>query len=125
MTVAKPQTASRDILYYDGQCPLCQKEMAKLSSLMDDRLELIDIHLLNEQLNPEGSDTAPSKDTLLRVLHLKRDGHYLTGIDANIAAWEHTRFGYLWRWMRWPLIRPCVEWIYERWARWRYDKLYQ
>ena len=27
--------------------------------------------------------------------------------------------------MTWPLIRPIVEIAYNRWARWRYDRLYR
>lgn len=109
-----------DILYYDGLCPLCVKEMDRLRDIKRDTLQLQDIHALGE------SDLAgrPDKDTLLRVLHLERDGRFLTGIDANVAAWQHTRYGYLWRWLRWPLIRPVVERVYNRWARWRYDRLY-
>jgi predicted DCC family thiol-disulfide oxidoreductase YuxK len=49
----------------------------------------------------------------------------VTGIEANVAAWQHTRYGVLWRWMTWPLIRPIVELAYNRWARWRYDRLYK
>lgn len=114
-----------DTLYYDGQCPLCAKEMAKLRALMDDRLILKDIHTLTSEEPTDPNAGIPDKDTLLRVLHLQRNGTFLTGIDANIAAWEHTTLGYLWRWMRWPIIRPWIEWGYSRWAQWRYNRLYK
>ncbi len=104
-----------DTLYYDGQCPLCVKEMDRLRRLKGPDLSLCDIHELDDR---------PDRDTLLRVLHLERDGEFLTGVDANVAAWQHTRFGWLWRWMTWPLLRPFVERAYDRWARWRYDRLY-
>ena len=107
-----------DKLYYDGQCPLCVKEMDRLRVIKDADLDLVDIHALDDDATPV------AKDTLLRVLHMERDGEMVTGIDANIAAWEHTRYGALWRWMRLPLIRPIVELAYNRWARWRYDRLY-
>jgi len=130
MTEVTAETQPRDVLYYDGQCPLCTKEMAKLARLKDHQLELRDVHSLASD-TPQADDTTmpgaptPDKDTLLRVLHLERNGQFLTGIDANIAAWEHTQYGHLWRWMRWPLIRPLVEWFYARWALWRYNKLYK
>ena len=108
-----------DTLYYDGQCPLCVKEMDKLRVIKDEQLQLVDIHGLSEP------DSPVEKDQLLRVLHLERDGHMVTGIEANVAAWQHTSYGVLWRWMTWPLIRPIVELAYNRWARWSYDRLYK
>ncbi len=133
-----------DTLYYDGQCPLCVKEMDRLRELKSSTLELQDIHALDdlavtEALESIGGDsqktverapeqvsttTMPSKTALLKVLHLQRDGQFITGIDANIAAWQHTRYGWLWRWLSWPIIRPIVEIVYDRWAKWRYDRLY-
>ncbi|MCH1493207.1 MAG: DUF393 domain-containing protein [Luminiphilus sp.] len=108
-----------DKLYFDGHCPLCVKEMNRLREIKDDDLDLVDIHTLTD------SETPVNKDTLLRVLHLEKNGQMITGIDANVAAWQHTRYGLLWRWMQLPLIRPIVEFAYNRWARWRYDRLYE
>ena len=108
-----------DILYYDGLCALCTKEMDRLRQIKADSLELRDIHELADD-----TPGLPSKEQLLKVLHLQRGTQFLTGIDANIAAWQHTRYGILWRWMAWPVIRWFVELAYDRWARWRYERLY-
>lgn len=113
-----------DTLYYDGQCPLCVKEMDRLRELKSDSLELRDIHSLEEDATDAGGKPLPDRETLLKVLHLERDGRLLTGVDANVGAWEHTRYAALWRWMRWPLLRPVVAWFYDRWAIWRYNRLY-
>ena len=56
------------------------------------------------------SAQSPTADELLRTLHLQRaDGAWLTGADANVAAWEGTRRGRLLRVLRWPLLRPFVD----------------
>lgn len=107
-----------DILFYDGQCPLCQKEMARLERLKDAELTLVDIHSLTD------FTALPTKDALLRDLHLKRGREFLIGIDANVAAWEHTRFAVLWRWLRWPGVRWFAGIGYRAWANWRYRRLY-
>ena len=108
-----------DTLYYDGYCPLCAKEIARLRELSGDSLVLLDIH----ETQPAEGD--PSTDALLRDLHLRTsDGTFLSGVDANVAAWQHTRLGYLWRWLRWPLIKPIAGWVYQHWAGWRYRRLY-
>lgn len=93
--------------------------MARLEKLCDSGLELRDIHTLPH-------DTSlPDREQLLRNLHLRRaDGRLLTGIDANVAAWQHTRLGALWRWLRWPLVRPVANAAYRLWAERRYRRLY-
>ena len=114
---------ARDTLYFDGQCPLCAGEIKHLREKRGDALALVDIHTL-----PEGSeldDVGPGSDVLLRTLHLRRaDGQWLTGADANVAAWEGTRQGRFMRALRWPVLRPIVDVIYRLWAQWRYRRLY-
>lgn len=111
---------ARDTLYYDGQCPLCSREIAMLRKASDDRLDFCDIHEADT-----GIEGLPSREELLQVLHIRRaDGSLVTALDANVAAWQHTRYGVLWRWLRWPLIRSLVEPLYGAWARRRYRNLY-
>ena len=94
--------------------------MDRLGQLKSDDLELVDIHCV-----PVSADL-PDRDTLLRNLHLRLpDGRLLTGVDANVAAWQYTRYGWWFRWMRWPLVRLLADRAYRRWARWRYDRLYR
>ncbi len=104
-------------LYYDGQCPLCTREVARLREISDG-LALCDIHEVHDA-------TLPSRDTLLRELHFRdANGRFLVGLDANVAAWQYTRYGWLWRVLQWPVIRPLAERAYNAWATQRYRRLY-
>ena len=109
---------SAPTLYYDGQCPLCKREIAMLRSLTHNKIRFEDIHTLNE-------NTEVNKADLLRRLHCqKADGKWLVGLDANVHAWSHTKYGFLFKPLRyWPL-RPIVDLIYEHWADKRYAKRY-
>jgi len=109
---------TKETLYYDGACPLCAREMKHLAKLKRDSLNLVDIHQLD--ITPE----MPSKEDLLLNLHLKRGDEWVVGADANVAAWQHTRYGMLWAWLRWPLIKQIVDPVYAFWAKRRYDGLY-
>jgi predicted DCC family thiol-disulfide oxidoreductase YuxK len=110
---------SSETLYYDGQCPLCSAEIDKLKQHTDSKLEFVDIHSLTEE------DSLPPKQVLLGNLHLKQDsGNFLIGLEANVAAWQHTRFGILFRWLRWPVLRSIADSVYNHWAKLRYRRLY-
>lgn len=110
---------NKDTLYYDGACPLCSAEMDRLSSLSNAGLELVDVHTAPSETLPA------SRDDLLKVLHLRRqNGEVLTGVEANVQAWQHTRWGILFRWMRWPVIASIADFVYNKWAHRRYQRLY-
>lgn len=107
----------KETLYYDGACSLCTTEIGHLRRLCDNNLQLVDVHQLKAE--------ADERETLLRVLHFETEsGERLTGLDATVAAWQHTRIGFLWRWLRWPVIKPMADWVYARWAEIRYRRLY-
>ncbi len=107
-----------ETLYYDGQCPLCSSEVRRLATLSDKHLACIDVHSVD-------LDTA-EKTAMLKVLHYHAaNGEWLTGLDANIAAWQHTKFGFMFRWLRWPFIRSLADKVYSAWATTRYDRLYR
>ena len=107
-----------ETLYYDGQCPLFNAEMARLGAHQPSHLRLIDIHQVE-------MDEA-KKHRMLKVLHLEAaDGTFRTGLEANIAAWEHTRWGLAWQWLRLPVIRWFAGKVYNAWAEARYSRLYQ
>ena len=101
-----------DTLYYDGNCPLCRAEIAKLRRFSKDRIALRNVH----ELEPGETEVAPSE--LLARLHLRTaDGQWITGLDANIRAWRHTPFRWFWQLLAWPLIRWLSYPAYELWLR--------
>lgn len=104
-------------LYYDGQCPLCSKEMRLLSYLKRDELQLTDVHSTDmDKLQ---------RQQYLQILHLQTDlGAWLLGVDAMVEAWGHTKVGFLWKPLQWRWLRPWVERHYQRWAIQRYVKRY-
>jgi len=109
---------TKETLYYDGACSLCAREMKHLAKLKRESLDLVDIH------GVQITDEMPSKEELLLNLHLRRGNEWVVGADANVAAWQHTRLGALWAWLRWPVIKQIVDPVYAFWAKRRYEGLY-
>jgi len=108
-----------DTLFYDGRCPLCMREVRLLQRIADDKLALCDLHSRTEQPGE------PTRLLMLSTLHLQTgSGDWLTGVDATVRAWSHTRWGFLFQVLRWPLIGPLADRVYQYWARRRYQRLY-
>jgi predicted DCC family thiol-disulfide oxidoreductase YuxK len=108
-----------DTLYYDGNCPLCMREVRLLRRIADPGLSLVDLH---EVPDSRGHPTRLEK---LGTLHLRTaNGDWLTGVDATVQAWSHTRWSPLFRILRWPLLGSLADLAYRYWARKRYQRLY-
>jgi predicted DCC family thiol-disulfide oxidoreductase YuxK len=108
-----------DTLYYDGRCPLCMHEVRLLQRLGDSQLVLLDLHSIAD------IPGQPSRLLKLTSLHLQTaTGDWLTGLDATVQAWSHTRWGWLARILRWPLVGWIADHCYQWWARRRYQSLY-
>ena len=108
-----------DTLYYDGSCPICVREIGLLRRLARESLHLQD---LNTVVDHPGE---PTRLLMRTTLHLKTaDSHWLTGLDANVRAWSHTDWGWMWQPLRWPGIRALADRAYAAWAKRRYQRLY-
>ncbi|MCK9503092.1 MAG: DUF393 domain-containing protein [Porticoccaceae bacterium] len=117
-SMAKPVPVT-DTLYYDGLCPLCSREIRTLKRLQRGNLAFADIHQRGLE------ETMPSREALLKVLHLRTaDGHWVVGLEANIRAWSHTDWGWLFKPLLWPGLNKLARPIYHRWAERRYQRLY-
>lgn len=105
-------------LYYDGQCPLCSYEMRHLSALKSPALTLVDLH-------SDPSLDERQRHKMLRCLHLQyADGDWCLGVQASLAAWSYTRWGWLLKPLQWPLLAPVIDRLYTLWAERRYRKRY-
>jgi predicted DCC family thiol-disulfide oxidoreductase YuxK len=105
----------KNTLYYDGKCPLCAKEIYWLNKLKNNQLELVDLW---------GADIEVTQNEMLKILHLRTPtGEWKKGLDANVTAWGHTPIGFLFKPLRWPLIRQVADTLYYKWANNRFCKI--
>ncbi len=112
------QKPSDDTLYFDGACPLCTREIRKLSRVQRGGITFVDVH------QAEPSASLPSREILLQKLHLRTaQGDWLVGIDANIYAWRNTPYAWAWNVLKWPMIYPFAKRAYNYWAKLRYQKI--
>ncbi|MBU2954943.1 thiol-disulfide oxidoreductase DCC family protein [Marinobacter sp. F3R08] len=109
-----------DTLFYDGQCPLCTREINTLRKLQRGNLVFADIHQQRD-----GSAELPSREMFLKRLHLMTPtGQWVIGLPANVRAWSHTPFGFLFKPLLWPGITQIASRIYGTWADKRFARKY-
>jgi predicted DCC family thiol-disulfide oxidoreductase YuxK len=80
------------ILYYDGLCPLCSREIAHYRSRVHGE-EVTFIDITDPAFDASTHGVEPRR--VHKVMHARRGESLLTGLDAFIALWE-TVPGYAW-----------------------------
>lgn len=119
----EPSSGYEFIMFYDGECPFCQKEIAWLRSLnRQGRLGLYDIHA--DDFN--AAQYAKTHDELMAEIHgLYPDGRLVTGVEVFYAAYHAVGLGWLMAPTRWPVLKPVFTCCYAffarhrlRWGRW-------
>lgn len=104
---------------YDGSCPLCQREIAHVKGLAQNKgntgLQFVDIS--DKHTTPQFDET--QRNQLLARFHVERsDGTRLDGAAAFVAMWERLPG---WRWLailsRFPGVLHVMEWSYTRFLR--------
>lgn len=103
-------------VYYDGQCPLCSKEIAHLQNKVCP-LEFVDAH--------SDAPLPQHKAQLLEQLHVVTStGQTLVGLDANIFMWRNSRNAWLATFFSLPVVYFVAKRVYALWAKKRYQKMY-
>ena len=109
-------------LFYDGLCPLCEKEMAQIMKRDKQRnINFEDISL------PDFAERFPhlNVDDLNARIHGQLDsGDMITGLDALHKAWSLVGVSWLYAPMRWPVISWFADHLYLLFAKHRYTLSY-
>lgn len=116
----KPQESCDQItVLYDGNCPLCRREIAHLQGLAarqeQSSLCFVDISK-SGRMAPEHE---VKRDELLARFHVQRaDGSLLHGAAAFVEMWRCLPG---WRWLAWlaqlPGMLTVMEWAYRAFLR--------
>ena len=104
------------LLLYDGDCPLCSREIAILRRLDRGRgrVRFEDIAILGPESRIYGRD----RETLLARIHgVLPTGEVIEGMEVFRRAYAAVGLGWLLAPSRWPLLRPIADAGYRWFAR--------
>lgn len=105
-------------VYFDGQCPLCRREIDHLRRLdQHGALDLQDINTTDfAQRFPHIDPVAADK-----LLHGEyADGRMIYGLDVSCEAWRLVGKGHWFAFLCWPLLKPVANAGYRLFARHRH-----
>jgi len=105
MTDTTPAQSCMTVLY-DGDCPLCRREIAVYQGLAArEPVRWVDV-------SAPGTALPDERSTLLARFHVQReDGRLLSGAEAFLALWARLPG---WRWLAFLGRVPGVPWLMER-----------
>jgi predicted DCC family thiol-disulfide oxidoreductase YuxK len=116
-----PNSAPRPVVFYDGACPLCRREITHYRRMdRETRLRWVDAAAEAEELARHGL----SLQAAMAELHvLDAAGRWQRGVDAFLVIWQHLP-GYRWlgRLVHWLHLRRPLGFFYRRFAAWRYRR---
>ncbi|MGV8921422.1 MAG: thiol-disulfide oxidoreductase DCC family protein [Pseudomonas sp.] len=104
-------------LYYDGECPLCAREIKILRRrAIEARLLFVDISRSDFDANALGF-TLKHMQSLLHGRFA--DGHWVAGLDATLWSWRGAGLGVWVAPLTWRAIRPLLSYGYSLFSRLR------
>ena len=110
------------ILFYDGLCPLCEREIRHLKKRdKEHRILFEDISL------PDFPERYPhlSLEALDAKIHAQlEDGTMITGLEVTHHAWSRVGVKWLYAPLRWPVIGWFADRVYLGFAKHRHKISY-
>ncbi|WP_139243677.1 thiol-disulfide oxidoreductase DCC family protein [Alkalimonas amylolytica] len=102
------------ILFYDGRCSLCAREMKLLEPRLTGKIVLKNLHDANFE-----AFKGVGKISMMKQLHLWDGQQFITGFDASLYYWQLAGFHRTTRLLRLPPLYVISRLGYRLWAHWR------
>ncbi len=106
-------------LLYDGDCPLCMREVRFLQKKDAGRglVKLVDI--ADNNYNPNQHCGVNYKTAMGRIHAILPDGKILTDIEAFRYVYEVLGMGWVYAVTKVPVVGKIANWVYSIWAKLR------
>ncbi|MCA2683487.1 MAG: DUF393 domain-containing protein [Microcystis sp. M038S2] len=106
-------------LLYDGECPLCLREVNFLQKRDAGRGLVAFVDIAAEDYNPEENGGISFAAAMGRIHAVLADGTILQNVEVFRQVYDILGIGWIYAATKWPVIGFLVDIIYEIWASWR------
>lgn len=106
-------------LLYDGQCPLCLREVNFLQKQDGGRGLVVFVDIAEDDYRPEENGGVDFEAAMGRIHAVRADGVVIRNIEVFRQIYDVLGIGWIYAATRWPLVGPLVDGLYALWANWR------
>ncbi|MEB3359150.1 MAG: DUF393 domain-containing protein [Synechococcales bacterium] len=106
-------------LLYDGECPLCLREVNFLQKRDAGRGRVAFVDIASDRYNPDDHGGIDFETAMGRIHALLPDGTVIRDLEVFRRVYEVLGMGWVYAVTRLPGVGAIADWLYARWADWR------
>jgi predicted DCC family thiol-disulfide oxidoreductase YuxK len=110
-------------LLYDGQCPLCLREVNFLKRRDNGRGLVAFVDIAEDTYNPAENGGVDFETAMGRIHAVRADGTILQNVEVFRQIYDLLGLGWIYAVTKLPVIGPLVDRLYAIWADWRQQRL--
>lgn len=106
-------------LLYDGECPLCVREVNFLKKRDAGRGRVAFVDISADTYTPEDHGGVDFETAMGRIHAVLPDGTVIKNVEVFRRVYTILGMGWIYAATQWPIIAPVVNTLYALWADWR------
>lgn len=106
-------------LLYDGDCPLCLREVNFLRQKDNGRGLVAFTDIAADDYSPEENGGVDFATAMGRIHAVRADGTVIKNVEVFRQVYDVLGMGWIYAPTRWPIVGALVDWAYGVWAGWR------
>ena len=106
-------------LLYDGDCPLCVREVNFLRKKDAGRGKVAFVDIADDNYSPEENGNIDYEMAMNRIHAILADGAIVTNLEVFRRVYEILGMGWVYSFTELPLFGQLADKIYSMWANWR------
>lgn len=113
------QTSWKIKLLYDGECPLCVREVNFLLKKDAGRGIINFVDIADRNYNPQENSNIDFETAMGRIHAITNDGTILRNVEVFRRIYEELGMGWIYAVTKLPIVGNIADWFYGVWADWR------
>jgi predicted DCC family thiol-disulfide oxidoreductase YuxK len=106
-------------MLYDGECPLCMREVEMLMNRDKGNNKIDFVDIASSEYDPSDNAGITFEEAMKEIHAITADGQVLTGIAVFRRLYECVGLGFIYAVTRWKPVEIALNRVYDVWAKYR------
>lgn len=106
-------------LLYDGECPLCVREVNFLQKKDAGRGIINFVDIADDNYTPEDNAGIDFETAMGRIHAITDEGKVIKNVEVFRRVYEALGMGWIYAVTKLPILGSIADWLYGMWADWR------